>query len=348
MRTSRPFPSWAGAALALSVYLLACGPSFPPAYDASTASARQAYERGQYAMAAQHWAEAARVAPNTREQDECRYRQAVSLQRAGLELQARSILRALGQRSTGQRAARARFDHASSLIRSGKEVDGFAELRRAVLQFPDSGLAPKATRQLLERERERSGAQAALVLLAELERSTGESDLNQVLLYERAKLTEEAAGAAAALRAYRALIVRHPYPGGSYWDEAILRAAELERGLGRPQRAIEWLQFLLGHREQSNFMGSYERHYSKAQWLLAEIARDDLEDWQRARSEFQVVFEDYPTSLLGDDALFEAARLSHAHGQDAQACNDVRRLQQEFPDSRHIESARALCSNTPK
>jgi tetratricopeptide (TPR) repeat protein len=329
---------------ALALYgAQACGPNWPAAYTAATQGARDAYERGDYAAAAAQWAKAEQVAPDERERNECRYRHAVSLQRAGKTKEATALLASLGSDTGADRQARARFDHATALVREGQDDEGFAELERAVVQFPNFGLAPKATRQLLEREQARAGAKAALVWLGKLESQVKKTDLSEVLLYERAKLVEVANGGAAALPAYRTLILRYPYPEGSYWDEAILRSAELERQVARPQRAVQWLKFMLAQREQSNFMGSYERHYSKAQWLLAEIARDDLHDWKLARTEFQRVFEQYPTSLLGDDALFEAATLSHAHGEGDEACSDVERLRESFAQSRHLAAAAALC-----
>lgn len=322
---------------------LGCSPRLPAAYVSSTENARAAYEHGEYASAAQRWAEAEALAPSARERDECRYRRAMSLERAGKHEQARAVLSTLSA-GRGDRQARARFDHATSLIQSEKEQAGYAELLAAVLEFPDSGLAPKAMRQLLVREEEQRGVRAALQLISDVEHKVHGSDLNQVLGYERAKLTEQAYGPSRALPEYRALILRFPYPEGSYWDESILRSAELERQLGRPQQAIDWLHFLLAHREQSNFMGSYERHYAKAQFMVAEIARDDLHDWQRARADFRLVFERFPTSLLGDDALLEAARLSHEHGEAAAACDDVARLKKAFADSRHVDVATSLCT----
>lgn len=327
----------------LTLLLLACTPSLPPAYSAEIQNADRSYRAGQYEAAAEHWEQARQLAPGARERDECTYRRATSLERAGKIDEARAVLLTLQQGEPGERQARAAFDRARLLIDAGDEQRGYAELDAAIRKFPNSGLAPKAVRDIRQDDEAKLGGEAALQHLAKLASAVGGSDLAEVLAYEQALLIDSTRGAGAALGPYRALITRYPYPTGLYWDESILRVAAIERELGQPKRAIEWLKWMISHREESNFMGSYERHYSKARFLMAEIWRDDLNDWQRAREEFRALVQDYPTSLLRDDALFEAARLSNAHGDATEACSDVAKLEREFPDSRHAHEAEALC-----
>jgi TolA-binding protein len=91
-------------------------------------------------------------------------------------------------------------------------------------------------------------------------------------------------------------------------------------------------------------LGSYERaRYAEARFRLAELYRDALGDPARARREFRRVFDDHPTSLLGDDALFQEALMARSAGDVSGTCAPLRILKAKLPASRFAACASELC-----
>src|SRR5690606_16563906 len=63
------------------------------------------------------------------------------------------------------------------------------------------------------------------------------------------------------------LVRRHPLPRGTHSDEALLRAAQLRRGLGDAHGALQTLEVLLEVDRKSALAGSYERgSYARARF----------------------------------------------------------------------------------
>jgi hypothetical protein len=56
------------------------------------------------------------------------------------------------------------------------------------------------------------------------------------------------------------------------------------------------------------------------------------------------VAEEHPSSLLGDDALFEAAALAQRSGNAGEACRVAEELVKTRPDSRYSRCASELCA----
>jgi hypothetical protein len=102
---------------------------------------------------------------------------------------------------------------------------------------------------------------------------------------------------------------------------------------------------MLSQREASILVGSYTRpRYPLAQMLEGKIYRDDLHDAVRGREAFHAAYADYPTWDRRDEALWLEADLFQRNGQNAQACETLRSLVREFPDSRYVPCASAACS----
>jgi TolA-binding protein len=96
-------------------------------------------------------------------------------------------------------------------------------------------------------------------------------------------------------------------------------------------------------------MGSYERpRFSEAQLKIAKIYRDGLKDRAAARRELRKVYTDHPTSTLRDDALWAEAVMLHQDKSQADACDVVKRLVSELPESRYARCARAVCPTAPE
>ncbi|MCC6898907.1 MAG: tetratricopeptide repeat protein [Polyangiaceae bacterium] len=341
----------ARALAALLVLGVACAPALPQSFAEQRSAAERAYAAGRYDEAADHWAKAEAAAKRRRDQTEARYRRAAALRRAGRHEDARRLLEELERtRPRSARAARAAFERADIEIETGNAERGFAELEAAIRKYPRSGLALGALARLARQREERAGAEAALALLAEIGRTGGSNELRERALFDRARLLEKLGRDTEALAAFLDAAARFPYPEGALWDDALHSASVLEEKLGRPDRAIAHLERMLREKEPSSLkQGSYERpRYAAARYRVAELYRDRIGDKARATREFRRVWDEHPTSLLKDDALWQAARIERERGRSEAACELLEVLRSDAPDSRFAACATALCPTLPR
>lgn len=335
-------------ALAVASWLLvlgACSPSLTDTYRQERAAALRSYTHGRYGEAADHWQKAADVAGSRRRGYEALYRAASALRRAGRHQEARRLLDRIRKESPRHsRAAKAAYDLADIDIETGKQKAGFRQLRAFLHDYPDSGLASGALRRVLIDVEDDGGDEAVLQYLDEQIPKLEKTELGEHLHYAYARRLEAMGRKHDALQRYLFIADNYPYPQGALWDDALWNASLLEEELGRPRRAITHLERLLGEREPSAFMGSYERpRYSQSRFRIAELYRDKLRDQKRARTMFRTVWTKHPTSLLRDDAAWEEARLAHAAGDNRDACRALRNLISEIADSRFVPCAPLLC-----
>jgi len=172
-----------------------------------------------------------------------------------------------------------------------------------------------------------------------------ETQIADNLLWELADLTEHELG---DLEAARALYDRIPAdtPASGLRDDARWHAARISRLLHDPDGAVRRLRGLLATREVALGAGSYFSIWlDNAQLELGKILRDDLHDLARAAAAFRRLPEDYPASILRDDALYELAiTLERMHDHPA-ACAALARLARLFADSKYLARGRELaCS----
>jgi tetratricopeptide (TPR) repeat protein len=180
---------------------------------------------------------------------------------------------------------------------------------------------------------------------ASIQAST-QPELSEKLRYARARLLEEVGRPDQALNEYLRLADDFPYPHGAYWDDALWRAATLAQSGGDPRRALALLQRMLVEVEPAHFQGSYARaRFAEAQYRIAEIYRDDLHQMQLAQMHFRKVFDEHPTSLLRDDALWQEALTATAAGNTNAACAALETLRARLPTSRYAPCAKLLCPN---
>lgn len=331
------------AAELVFVWLFACSAAPPPRYVEAQAAAERAYSAGRYREAAEHWLDASRAATQARDASEARYRAAASFSREGVLDRAEALFIEL-EREGGERAARALFERAVLAERRGDPARADELYRESLRRYPSAGTSPRALARHLAYVEDTQGDAAALARLDELERALAGGPLDEQVRYARARLLERLGQNEQAIAAYRDTAQRHPYPKGVLWDDALFRAATLERKLGRPRQALALLEALLAEREQAHAYGSYERtRYAEARFLIAEIYRDDVRDTPRARREFLRVWQEHPTSLLRDDALFQAALLARAERNEGAACEAARLLKRDAPESRYAGCVDRLC-----
>ncbi|HEX4338039.1 MAG TPA: tetratricopeptide repeat protein [Polyangiaceae bacterium] len=310
------------------------------------AAAERAYAAGRYLEAAGHFAEAATASAKPRDREEARYRQGMSLERAGRNDDARAVLETLlREHPLGERVPRARYDIALVDLEQGRTDDGQRELDALIRSYPASGPAPTALHRHVEWLLDGTGGEpAARAYLQALAPVIATTSLAEYVDYEHARSHEREGDLDGARTEYVALAARYPYPRGVFWDDALFRAGDIDVTLGDPNAAIAMFERLLAEREPSFMQGSYERgRYADAAFRLAELYRDALHDPARARQAFERFSTAYPTSRLRDDASWNAARLAASAGDGDGACRLLRSLVAASPESRYVACAPVIC-----
>jgi tetratricopeptide (TPR) repeat protein len=334
------------AALALGTLLMAsCAPTLPRPYLESRAAAQRAYGAGRYDEAARHYHEAAMQASRSRDRDEMLFLEASALQRAGRTNEARAAYEALEKLSpTGERAARCAYEVASIEIEHGDEQRGWQMIESVMRRYPGSGLAKRALQRYVKHLDDTQGDAAGLAYLRANMAWLRSNDMGEDATYGVADHLERMGKLAEARDTFVECATAWPYPGGALWDDALYRASLLDEKLGDPRAAIARLDTMLVEREVSTFSGSYERpRYARAQMRKAELYRDALHDHAAARREFRKLFDEFTTSLLRDDAMWEAAKLA-AQDQDTDAaCESMKLLAKTIPDSRYVPCTQLVC-----
>ncbi len=322
-----------------------CAKAYPEPYLNERASAERNYTSGRYREAALAWQRASNSTPDASDRSEAVFRAAAAYQRAGDFEHATQLYRQLLEaKPAAERAPRAAYELALIEEKEGAELESKARLHWLITRYPRSAMAGRAFERLLRRIERLDGTEAALDFAKSIETSKDAPELSEQVGYELARLLAENGQLNEALAAYLELARDFPYPRGAYWDDALWHAAAIEREQGRPRKALEHLERMLKDAEPAHFQGSYTRsRYAEAQFRIAEIYRDDLDEQTEARRQFHKVFANYPTSLLRDDALWEEARLAHATGDRAAACEVMRLLTKELPDSRYAACSQRLC-----
>ncbi len=333
------------AAFVLVSWLVGCGPSVGDAYERSFAAGQRAYHAGRYEEAAKSFDEAALAAERVKDRDEALFLAARMHERRGAHAEAKAALQHLAETSQdGPRAGRAAFELADYEIEHGDVERGYVMLFDATAKHTKHGLARRAVRRIVSHERDRGGDEAVLAWAKGPARILRNTDLEENVDYEAALALDRLGRLAEARDALVALARAHPYPFGTLTDDALWNASLIEEKLGRHEAAIEQLRALLSTRESAHLTGSYERpRYSPAQMRIAELYRDRLHDTRSARREFRKLYEDHPTSILRDDALWAEAQLAFDDGDKGEACSIATRLRRDLADSRYAPCAHLVC-----
>ena len=218
---------------------------------------------------------------------------------------------------------------------------------RTVERYADEVPADDALR-LIVRIGKRRDPRALAARLDALWPTVEKLDLGDNVLYERAELSRTVLEAPAeAIALYDRLARRYPRSG--LRDDGIWHAAELSRAQGDADGALKRLRIILESRRDALVTGSYNSVYlDDAEYLTGQIYLDDLHDAQHAIEAFSTLADDFPESILKDDALVELARayLSRHAPSSAddkkQACASILRLLRTYPDSNRRRQAREL------
>jgi tetratricopeptide (TPR) repeat protein len=321
------------------LFLLACAPDRGAVYPVAMVRAEQAEARHDYRAAEAAYAEAARGAKVERDAAHARFLAACTLDEAGDVAAALAAFKVIADAAPPEEhSADAAYRAASLRIRTG-DPRGWKDMEEAVVRFPTSGIARPAFVRLLRHLRETGAVDA----LRALEPRLVETERGEELDYEIARALADAGRTSEARDELLNVAAKWPYPKGLLFDDALYRASELDEALGRYGEAIDDLEKMLGARESSLLVGSYERpRYDAAQLRIADLYEQRLHDDVRARAALHELYADFPTSLLRDQALFREAELTGTEG--GRRCELLALLVHDFPDSRYVPCAVERCA----
>jgi TolA-binding protein len=238
-------------------------------------------------------------------------------------------------------AATATYRAGELLLRDHQAAAAWTALWRVVTDYPDEPIAADALRALLTDGRSRD-PRALADQMARLLTPLAETQIADNLMWSLADLDEHELANAAAARAFYDRIPQDT-PASGLRDDARWHAARLSRALGDPKGAAERLRALLATREVAIGAGSYFSIWlDDAQLELGKILRDDLGDLRGAAAAFRRLPDDYPASILRDDALYELAVTLERMRDRPGACAALARLAKQFADSKYIARGREL------
>ncbi len=324
----------------------ACGgPDYGAAFLTPYRAAQRAKNAGRYEEAAEFYRQAAGGAQRVKDRDEAYFNRALMYERLERWDEARGVYRELIAVSPGgPRTGRSAFEHATSNIDHGDANAGWRELVAAIERYPGHAAASYAVRRWVMYHARSAGEGAVQTRLQSWLGKLNNTVLEQQLKYEMGRSLERADRLNDAHTWFVRTAREHPYPKGNLTDDALWRAGEVASRMGKHRLAIRDLEELLDVREDSVVTFSYERpRFPQAQLRLAEIYRDDVGDLARARVEFKRMFERHPTSILADDAMWQAALLAKREGDATETCSLARALPTRFPGSRYNKCVREIC-----
>lgn len=227
------------------------------------------------------------------------------------------------------------------LLADHQVAPAWTALWRVVTDYPDEPTAGDALRAVVADGRGRD-PRALADQLARLLTPLAETEVADNLLWSLADLGEHELGNPAAARAYYDRIPAD-HPGSGMRDDARWHAARISRALRDPEGAVARLRALLATREVALGTGSYFSIWlDDAQLELGRILRDDLRDLPGAAAAFRRLPDDYPASILRDDALYELAITLEQMRDHAGACAALARLARQFADSKYLARGREL------
>jgi tetratricopeptide (TPR) repeat protein len=268
------------------------------------------------------------------------------LDRAGRSADAVAVYLAIPARTDDPTtAATATYRAGDILLREHQTVPAWTQLWKVVTDYPDEALAADALKDLVADGRGRD-ARALVDQLQRVLTPLAQTEVADNLLWWLADLAEHELGNQADARALYDRIYTD-YPESGLRDDARWHAARISRAMGDATGAVTRLEGLLATREVSLLAGSYFSIWlDDAQLELGKVLRDDLHDPARAIAAFRKLPNDYPASILRDDALYElAVTLVETH-DGAGVCKAVKDLIALEPDSKYRARADALASES--
>lgn len=316
---------------------LACSAKrFPEVWSARYIEAAREQDRQNYDAAREHYDQLLKHAPTSEKRRLILYRMALMDQERELLEEALAGYELIWQEEV-------------------KDEYGARAMRRALELRAHFGATPEQQRQqqvqMLERYPNSVAAEHAIRSLRKDYRRTGESewmvtwldevatkyageDLEDFALFERARVLEQDLGDdARALEAYERVIALAQ--DGKLADDAIWLTAQVHIRHERWREALVYLDRLVAeHHEKSWFIGDYNSEFAdEARYESGRIYAEELEDDEAAIAQYEKFIEEFPHSLLRDDAAWEIVRARKRSGQGYERA--LERFVSDYPESRY-------------
>lgn len=302
-----------------------------PGYMDAMAEATRHEHHGRLEEAERAYARAVKLARRRVDQDEARYRRANILEELGQHEQALRLFDAIAVREPpSRRTARATFDAALLREQLGRREKAMAGFREVVREHPDSGLGGRALWYLVKDRRDRGDDAGALAMLRPLYPRLRETTLGDDVLHHRAIILLDRGDREGARRALERIVDEHPYPQGHRWDDALMKLADLAEEDGQLLRAAGYMRALVRPHETTSMVGSYTLpNMPKAQLRMARLYRR-AGAHEEAASAYRELGDEFPRSILRDDALYELGDMRFEQGRRQEACELFREVTEEF------------------
>lgn len=313
----------------------------PTPYRTAMLDAESARREGRFEKERKRFEDASRLAKNPNDANEARYRRAQSFAREGrFETGARQLESFARTFPKSHRAARAWLDAGRNWERANEPEKALSAFTKVIEVYGNSGGALSAATRIVALKVELQGVAPHEEWRKLLENNRA-GELDEGLRYRYAQALENVSPSRALL-AYEDVAKKHPLPGGSHTDEALLQAAILRIQLEDPIGAIETLDLLLEQGGPAAIVGSYTRTaYVEALLLKGKLLRDALDRPSEALKIFLSLSQKHPDSRLVDDALWEAVRTERRLGQSG--CSSLEVLLKNRPQSRFARCKAQIC-----
>jgi len=291
---------------------------------AAMREATRHHHHGRFEEAAESWEVAARSADRRVDRDEADNRRARTNRRRDRDREALELLDDIGQREPlSRRTVRARFDAALIRLELGETSRAHETLERILRERPGDGPAGRSLRLLLDAR----SAEEQLAFVRELYERVGDTDLGDDLLFTEAELLAGAGDRPGAIRVFERIVVAHPYPHGQRWDDSLWRLADLAQESGDHEAAIVYLRRMIEPHTLSVVPGSHTLpRFPAAGLRIARIYRDELDDPEHAAESFRAMRDEFGSSALRDDALYELGAMWLDRGRVGEGCAVLREV----------------------
>src|SRR5690606_8559606 len=207
-------------------------------------------------------------------------------------------------------------------------MEGFERVMR---EFPDRGNGARALYFRLSPFRRADDSAGALALLDTFYEELGATTLGDDILRYRADLLLVEGRRDEARAALERIVEEHPYPQGHRWVDALMALADMDLEDGNPQGAIEHLRLIVSVDESTTLLGSYTLPtFPKAQLRIAQIYRDELEDFDAADREFAFLSDHFVRSSLRDDAQMQRGAMWLDAVEARRGCRILRDVVEAF------------------
>jgi len=345
----RPTPSRARWAAIVLVVLLAsgCAPNATgPEWERRVVEAQRLQERGDYDTAEERYRRLLEEAETYRDRGYIRLQLARLAADRGRHETALELYRRVWSGAGSDSIsipARAMFE-ASELLadRLGDDERARTARLRIVRSFPETTWAERSVEILGAEYAERQDWEGLRRRFEKLYTQTRKTPVAEDLLYEVARtLHVDAADPEGALTYYRRILDDHP--DGLLVDDAEWEAARIHLKRQDWSRAIPLLRSLARRVDSSSWVGTFNSpHASKARFRLGILHVTHLGEYREALDQFRLYLADFPNNPRADDALWHMAESYRLLDRPAERESVLRRLIEEYPESRHAGRARTL------